>query len=281
MRKAVSDLKYTSLKCLSSGLQYTYENNLKTIFDCLCPPDVTEEEEGDEGKPDHGHGQGDQGAWPGGGGPGGPLGQQAAHQVTDVEHQEAADWHKIPEQGTIMGVIWCHKCLASARWGRCLLSGPGCDSWGTLRGWRGNLETQPGWMSRCFWGQFWNPHWTDSPSGQVQLQPSRMCRTPAWRRRRKEWGLWGGKQWQNWMRREQHLSHCPQWPALTLKWQRQLSLRWLVLNGIFFSIFNQWHNLPKASELMYLSGNLPIREANAPWKIESFELKMRAEASVR
>ena len=32
---------------------------------------------------------------------------------------------------------------------------------------------------------------------------------------------------------------------------------------------------------MYFSGNLPIREANAPWKIESFELKMRAEASVR
>ena len=32
---------------------------------------------------------------------------------------------------------------------------------------------------------------------------------------------------------------------------------------------------------MYLSGNLPIREAKAPWKMESLTLKRRAVARVR
>ena len=82
--------------------------DIKTTFDCLCPPDVTEEEEGDEGEPEDGQGQGDQGAQPGGGGPGDHLGQQAAQQVANVEHEEAADWHKIPEQGMIMGLLSCH-----------------------------------------------------------------------------------------------------------------------------------------------------------------------------
>ena len=39
--------------------------------------------------------------------------------------------------------------------------------------------------------------------------------------------------------------------------------------------------LPWAREFMYLSGNLPMREAKAPWKTESLMLKRRAVTRVR
>ena len=75
-------------------------DHMKMTFELISPPDITEEEEGDKGQPQKWQHQGNEGAWPGGGGPGGPLSQQTAQQVTNIEHQEAANRHKIPEQGT-------------------------------------------------------------------------------------------------------------------------------------------------------------------------------------
>ena len=47
---------------------------MKTTFELVSAPDITEEEEGDKGQPQNCQHQGDEGAWPGGGGPGGYLG---------------------------------------------------------------------------------------------------------------------------------------------------------------------------------------------------------------
>ena len=74
MRKAASDLKYTSLKCLSSGLKKVHFDSMKTTFELVSAPDITEEEEGDKGQPQNCQHQGDEGARPGGSGPGGHLG---------------------------------------------------------------------------------------------------------------------------------------------------------------------------------------------------------------
>ena len=75
MRKAASDLKYTSLKCLSSGLnKKVHFDPMKTTFEPVSAPDITEDEERDKGQPQNCQHQGDEGAWPGGGRPGGYLG---------------------------------------------------------------------------------------------------------------------------------------------------------------------------------------------------------------
>ena len=47
------------------------------------------------------------------------------------------------------------------------------------------------------------------------------------------------------------------------------------------SNFMKLHSLPWAKELIYFSGNLPTREAKAPWNTESFTLKSKAEARDR